>query len=99
MVIVSVHCNAHVADTVHVPGVDNTVYDGLSRGKTATEVGLDPAAQMFLTEEHPIWQFMALCDPAQALNSLEDCLQLAGTLRRLLESPPHATTALTTMAL
>jgi hypothetical protein len=88
MVIVSVHCNAHVHDTIHVPGVENTVYDGLSRGDTAEKVGLNPSAQVFLTETHPITRFIAHCDPALSLNTAADCMLLAGTLRQLLATTP-----------
>lgn len=60
---ISVTLNLDVASTVHVPGDLNTVYDGLSRGATAEEVGLDPALQVFFTRDHPVTQFMLLCEP------------------------------------
>jgi hypothetical protein len=86
MVVLSVHCNAYVAETVHVPGVDNIVYDGLSRGKSAAEVGLDPSAQLLLQADHPYARFIGLCDPALRLETPEECLALAGALRGLLPS-------------
>jgi hypothetical protein len=84
MVVLSVFCNAHVSETIHVPGVDNVVYDGLSRGKSATEVGLNPTAEVVLPTEHPITRFIQLCDPGLPIDSPEECIALIGNMRALL---------------
>ncbi len=41
--LLAVHLNALVAGTTHIAGVDNIVYDGLSRGKMGLAVGLPPS--------------------------------------------------------
>lgn len=76
-----------VTETVHVPGVDNVVYDGLSRGKSAVEVGLDPAKQVFFPPSHPIHQFISLCDPLAPLSTLQERMQLSAAFVDLLADP------------
>ena len=83
MVILSTRLNAHTASTTHVPGVLNTVFDGLSRGKTAVEVGLDPALQVFPSTKDPAVAIIKLCDPAIPLISAAEHLCLAGQLSSL----------------
>jgi hypothetical protein len=88
MVTLSVHCNAHAAETTHVAGVLNTVYDGLSRDQSPAQVGLDPALQLHLPTTHPVAQFIALCDPLQPLPAAEDHLLLMGSFAALLRALP-----------
>lgn len=76
-----------ITETVHVPGVDNVVYDGLSRGKTATEVGLDPSKELHLPAAHPIHRFIALCDPLEPLVTLPDRMALSAEFVDLLADP------------
>lgn len=83
--------DALVAETVHIPGVLNTTYDGLSRGRTAAEVGLDPTKQIFLTADHPISAYMSLCDPTLPLTSTDDHLSLNAEFIRLLADPAFHT--------
>lgn len=86
VVVLSIHLNARVAETVHVPGVDNVVYDGLSRGKSASEVGLDPTKQVHLAASHPAVEILRLCDPAIPLASVSDHLSLTGDVARLVRT-------------
>ena len=79
----SVQLNADVADTVHVPGKLNTVYDGLSRGKTAEEVGLPPALQVFFPDTHPAAEILALCDPSLPMPAALEITSLIGRFVRL----------------
>lgn len=83
LVVLSVHLDAHVASTIHVPGVLNTVYDGLSRGRSAAEVGLDPALQQQLTADNPAVQILRLCDPAVPITTAPEHLCFAGEVSRL----------------
>lgn len=80
LVTLSVSLNAHVADTHHVPGVQNVVYDGLSRGRTPQEVGLDPGLFVDLQHDPAVLAFVTLCDPALPLVSVDDVLSLFGVL-------------------
>ena len=74
----SVQLNVDVAGTVHVPGHLNVVYDGLSRGKSAEEVGLPPALQCFFPPLHPAAAIIALCDPALSMPTARDITDLMG---------------------
>jgi hypothetical protein len=39
---ISTHLNASLSETEHVPGLMNTVFDGLSRNVSPEDLGLDP---------------------------------------------------------
>ena len=43
---VSMHINATLSDTQHIPGVMNVLFDGLSRNVSPTDLGLDPALML-----------------------------------------------------
>jgi hypothetical protein len=85
--LLSCDIDASVAETVHVPGTENVVYDGLSRGATAAAVHLDSDLQVHLSPEHPITRFLAICDPALPLVSHDDHLFLSADLLALLADP------------
>jgi hypothetical protein len=89
LVTLSVSLNAHVADTHHVPGVQNVVYDGLSRGRTPQEVGLDPGLLVDLQHDPAVLAFVQLCDPALPLVSVDDVLSLFGVFTTHLRSIRH----------
>jgi hypothetical protein len=67
--LIMVALNASVAETTHIAGVDNIVYDGLSRGKDGLAVGLPPHLSVVLAPA--IVQFVRLCDPSVLLDSTE----------------------------
>jgi hypothetical protein len=75
--LLAVHLNALVAETTHIAGVDNIVYDGLSRGKSGLAVGLPPHLFVPLPIDSPLVRYVALCDPAQPLVSTEDHTDLS----------------------
>ena len=85
--IVACDIDCLITETVHVPGVDNVVYDGLSRDKSAAEVGLDPAKQVFFGPGHPIHRFITLCDPLLPLVTLQERLSLSAAFVDLLADP------------
>ena len=87
LTLVSVDINASVAETIHVPGLKNVVYDGLSRGKSMREVGLDPSKQLVFNESHVLHQYVAMCDPDLPLDTYHDHIELSSTLSALLASP------------
>jgi hypothetical protein len=78
VIALSLHCNAHVAETFHVPGVDNVVYDGLSRGAAPAAVGLDPS--LAVTLPPAVHRILALCDPTAPLLTAAEHLSVMGTL-------------------
>jgi hypothetical protein len=69
MSLVLVEMDAFIAETKHKKGELNVVYDGLSRGKTGTEVGLCDQLQFRLPNSHPIVQYVILCNPNAPLSS------------------------------
>ena len=87
LTLVSVDIGAQVAVTVHVPGVVNVVYDGLSRGKKLQEVGLDPTKGIWFDTHHPIHQYISLCDPDLPLQTYDEHVALSAQLCSLLASP------------
>jgi hypothetical protein len=82
--LVAVDIDATVADIRHVPGVDNVVWDGLSRSKKGTEVGLDETC--LVPSEGLFQQFLALCDPTRALETTPEHTFLTQTLIKLIRS-------------
>ena len=71
-------------DTIHVPGVDNVLFDGLSRGKTAGDLCLDPALQYIADPSSVLAQCVALCNPHVPLVSAPAHWQLSAELLQLL---------------
>lgn len=84
---VACEVDALVADIVHVPGVQNTVYDGLSRGLSASDVGLDPTKEVHIHHDHVIHSYLSLCDPALPILTSSDHVALAAEFLRLLSDP------------
>jgi hypothetical protein len=85
--LVAAKCDYTVEETTHVPGVDNVIFDGLTRGKTATEVGLPPALQLHFPREHPVVQFFDLCDPDDPLDTYAQHVALSNAFIALLTDP------------
>jgi hypothetical protein len=67
--LLSVDIDAVVADTRHVPGVENVVWDGLSRGKSGESMGLDPRLQVEAVPGGILVEFLALCDPTLSIDT------------------------------
>jgi hypothetical protein len=82
-----------VTRTVHVPGDLNVVWDGLTREKSAASVDLPPELQIFFPPDHPVVEFIALCDPALPLDTYTQHVALSNSFIRLLTDPamslPH----------
>jgi hypothetical protein len=70
-----------------VPGILNVIWDGLLRGKTGAEVGLDPRLQVYFPANHIIMQSLSLCDPTQPIEMYTEHTELARNLVSLLQSP------------
>jgi hypothetical protein len=87
LTLASVDIDAVVYETVHVPGVVNIVYDGLSRGLSAVQVGLQASKQLWFSADHPLRQYVAACDPDAPLIGYDDHIALSQTMMTLLASP------------
>ena len=66
----SMHINATLSDTQHIPGVMNVLFDGLSQHVSPTELGLDPALMFNAAADISILRFVQLCDPALELSDI-----------------------------
>jgi hypothetical protein len=82
--LVAVDIDATVADIRHVPGVDNVVWDGISRGKRGRSVRLDETLLVLSTGLFQ--QFLALCDPTRALETTPEHTFLTQTMIKLLRN-------------
>jgi hypothetical protein len=69
--ILAVELDASVSEVTHIPGVDNVVYDGLSRGKGGLEVGLPPEKFIKLSPDTFAYQYMCLCNPDLPLSNIK----------------------------
>ena len=67
---ISVHLNATVAETVHIPGTLNIIFDGLSRGLTSRELGLDESKLYPVSNDAAIHDFIMMCDPSTVLTDM-----------------------------
>jgi len=67
---VSMHINASLSDTQHIPGIMNVLFDGLSRHVSPTELGLDPTLMFNAADDVSILRFVQLCDPALELSDI-----------------------------
>ena len=65
------HLNANLAEAEHVPGVLNTVFDGLSRNVQPQELGLDPLLMYNAVADQTIVRIVQLCNPADPLTDME----------------------------
>ena len=71
---ISVHLHATVAETVHIPGTLNVIIDGLSRGLTSHELGLDESQ---IIDDAAIKEFIMMCDPSKVLTDMRSHKSLA----------------------
>jgi hypothetical protein len=80
----SMHLKSHVATTQHVPGKLNTVFDGESRNKSPSEVGLDGSKMYNASGDTSILTFLQLCDPDAVIDNLESHISILRTCQKLL---------------
>jgi len=64
---ISIHINALVSDTHHIPGKLNQIYDGLSRHVPPEDLGLNPTLTLKAAVDISIVHFISICDPAREL--------------------------------
>lgn len=88
MVLLSLHLRATLLDTTHVRGVDNVTYDGLSRGRSAEELGLDPSRSHAFDQDSTELHYLSLCDPRAQLTSFHDHTALIAQCMTLLNANP-----------
>lgn len=89
--LASVATDATVDSTQFITSESNEVYDGLSRGLSAEQVGLDPRHHFHLHESHPVVEFLRLCDPTAPVPEALDCALLTGRFIDLLRQIEEGT--------
>lgn len=82
--LVAVDLDATLAETRHIAGELNVVYDGLSRGKSGTDVGLPAELYVPLSLECLAVRYVVLCDPSVPTAEVFDHLQLSNQFVSLL---------------
>ena len=80
----SMHLNATLVDTEHIPGKLNVIFDGLSRRVSPQDLGLDPALMFPADNDTSIVQLVKLCDPADELTDMSSHTDLLRTCTQLL---------------
>lgn len=81
---VSMHLNAHLVETEHVPGAMNVVFDGLSRNVSPEQLGLDPSLMYTVADDLAMNEFIQLCNPALRLTDMTSHTSLLKQCYRLL---------------
>jgi hypothetical protein len=76
--------DAYIAEIRHIAGVDNKIYDGLSRGKKGTELGLPADLEVVLYPDSMATRYIALCNPHLPLESPEEHIALSRKMLALL---------------
>jgi hypothetical protein len=85
---VSMHLNAQLTDTEHVPGSMNIMFDGLSRNISPEQLGLDPLLMYEVVADNAISQFIQLCNPQTQLTNMESHTALLKHCSLLLAMSP-----------
>jgi hypothetical protein len=81
---ISMHINASLSETQHIPGIMNVLFDGLSRNISPTELGLDPTLMFNAAADVSILRFVQLCDPALELSDIASHIHLLHQCTKLL---------------
>jgi len=55
---ISMHLNTQLADTEHIPGSMNIVFDGLSKNVSPEQLGLDPLLMYQTVADHTVNEFI-----------------------------------------
>jgi hypothetical protein len=65
--LLSIQLDLRVAETIHVPGVENIICDGLSRGKRGCEVGLPESKFVDFELDESGMAYLKECDPKREI--------------------------------
>ena len=68
----SMHLDAKVAVTTHIPGKLNIIFDGLSRLLSPADLGLDISLQYNASDDATLLQFLKLCDLDATIDTIAD---------------------------
>ena len=85
---ISMHVHAQLANTEHIPGSMNIVFDGLSRNVSPADLGLDPSLMYSASSDFVITEFIKLCNPAILLTDMLSHTSLLKQCHQLLMTSP-----------
>jgi hypothetical protein len=75
-----------VGDVAFIRGIDNVVYDDLSRGRLSGHAStLDWSKRLIIEPGHPIHDYLQLCDPTRPLDTSQQQLHLYAGLTAQLQ--------------
>lgn len=83
-ILLGTRYNIWVQDSVHVPGVDNTTYDALSRGTSCQELGFDASTTVDLSSDIDFNSLIRLCNPKLTYNNENELLELWRSIWKLI---------------
>ena len=75
-IMLGIHLNMWVSDSLHVPGVDNVIFDALSRGSSAIDMGFDAQDVVDMNSDLQFMKLIELCDPQINYDSEHQLIQL-----------------------
>ncbi len=85
--LLSIHLDMSVAETVHVPGVENIICDGLSRGKSGAALGLPVEKYIDLESDDRVMRYLRECDPMTAMGDEMEHVEWLQHLLDILRPP------------
>jgi hypothetical protein len=83
---ISMHLDAQLVETEHIPGSMNIVFDGLSRNVAPEQLGLDPLLMYQTAADHTVGEFIQLCNPVIPLTDMSSHTSLLQQCYRLLST-------------
>ena len=82
----SMHLDAKVAVTTHIPGKLNIIFDGLSRLLSPADVGVDISLEYNARDDATLLQFLQLCDPDATIDTIDDHIHVLTSCQQLLNT-------------
>jgi hypothetical protein len=71
-----IYTTISVAETVHIPGTLNVIFDGLSRGLTSRDLGLNESKMYSIINDATIKEFIMMFDPTTELTDMRPHINL-----------------------
>jgi hypothetical protein len=82
----SMHLDAKVAATTHIPGKLNIIFDGLSRLLSPADLGLDISLQYNASDDTTLLQLLQLCDPDATIDTIAEHIHVLTSCQQLLSA-------------
>ena len=82
----SMHLDAKVAVTTHIPGKLNIIFDGLSRLLSPADVGLDISLEYNARDDVTLLRILQLCDPEAIIDTIDDHIHVLTSCQQLLSA-------------